>query len=691
MSTARPTSSQPNQPHTAHNHAVRVLRHVWIPLRDGTRLAARIWLPEGTDGPVPAVLEYIPYRKNDGTAPRDATLHGRFAQAGYAAVRVDCRGSGDSDGVMLDEYHQQELDDALEVLAWIERQEWSDGQVAIIGKSWGGFNGLQIAALRPPQLRCIVTVCSTDDRYADDVHYAGGCLLASEMLPWASTMLAYNARPGDPAVLGDAWREKWLERLEATVPYAETWLTHQRRDAYWRHGSVCEDPAAIEVPVYAVGGWLDPYRGAVLRLLESLDQAKAPTKALLGPWAHTYPHQAEPGPGLDFQGECVRWFDHWMRGADNGIMDEPRLRAWMPEPAQPGSDREVRPGRWIAEPSWPAPGVEERRTPLASWADAGPVLLRSTLALGAATGDFLKFGDIPGQYGDQAADDGRSRTFTGPVLTEPVEILGVPSVALRVTADRPQAQLAVRLCEVFPDGASKLVTTGLLNLTHRDGHAEPAPLEPGRAYDVRVPLFAVGHAFGAGNRIRASVSASLWPWMWPSPEAATVELDAAHGELVLPVRDPDPARDAALPPFAPPREGPPHSIELAGIPGARTVTLDHETGEQTLVSTPADGTVTDHADGLTRTGRDLNRFRLTEGDPHSAVVECEREETIGRDGTAADGNDGWATRVHTRSRMTADGDDFLVVNTLRAYEGRGAAERQVFARTWSFSVARDQV
>lgn len=691
MSTARLTSTPQKSPHSTRTHAVRVLRHIWIPLKDGTRLAARVWLPADAEGPVPAVLEYIPYRKNDGTAPRDATLHGQFAQAGYAAVRVDCRGSGDSDGVMVDEYHQTELDDALEVLAWIEGQDWADGQVAIIGKSWGGFNGLQIAALQPPQLRCVVTVCSTDDRYADDVHYAGGSLLASEMLPWAATMLAYNARPGDPAVLGDAWRQEWLERLDATVPYAEEWITHQRRDAYWRHGSVCEDYSAIQVPVYAVGGWLDPYRGAIFRLLENLDQEKAPTKAMVGPWAHNYPHQAEPGPAMDFQGECVRWFDHWMRGADNGIMDEPRLRAWMPESAPVGSDRATRHGRWVAEPSWPAPGVEARRIPLAELAELagsggareGGALLRSPLAIGANSGDFLKFGDAPGQNGEQAGDDGRSHTFTGPALDAAVEILGAPEVTLRVTSDRPQAQLAVRLCEVFPDGSSKLVTTGLLNLTHRDGHAEPQPLEPGRAYEVRVPLFAVGHAFGAGNRVRVSVSASLWPWVWPSPERVTVELDTGYGELTLPVRAPRPAEDEALRPYEPPRGGPPHTIEVTSVPGGREVAYDPETGEHTLTATSARGTVLDRADGLTRTGSDFNRFRLTEGDPLSAVVECERDQALRRGG--------WATRVHTRSRMSADEGDFLVVNTLTAYEGEGEHERQVFARTWTFSVPRDQV
>uniref|UniRef100_A0AAU3GNL1 CocE/NonD family hydrolase n=1 Tax=Streptomyces sp. NBC_01401 TaxID=2903854 RepID=A0AAU3GNL1_9ACTN len=667
--------------HITTRHPVRVQRHVWIPLDDGTRLAARVWLPADAEGPIPAILEYIPYRKNDGTAPRDVTLHAQFAAAGYASVRVDCRGSGDSGGIMLDEYHPTELSDALEVLDWIEEQDWSDGQVAIIGKSWGGFNGLQIAALQPPQLRCIVTVCSTDDRYADDVHYAGGSLLASEMLPWAATMLAYNARPSDPAVLGEAWRQEWLDRLEGTVPYAEEWLSHQRRDAYWQHGSVCEDYSAIKVPVYAVGGWLDPYRGAVLRLMENLD---VPAKAMLGPWAHTYPHQAEPGPAMDFQGECVRWFDHWMAGVDDGIMDEPALRAWIPDPAPVGSDLVERPGRWVSEPSWPAPGVEARALPLNTLGGApGSAVLRSPLAIGAGGGDFLKFGDVPGQYADQAADDGRSHTFTGPVLAERLEILGTPDVTLRVTSDRPQAQLAVRLCEVAPDGSSKLVTAGFLNLTHRDGHADPRPLEPGRAYEVSVPLFAIGHAFAAGSRIRVSVSASLWPWVWPSPEPVALELDTGHGTLTLPVRVPRPAEEAALRPYAPAQAVPPHSIETTAIPGDRKVSHDFETGEQIIVTTPADGTMTDHADGLTRSGKDLNRFRLVEGDPLSATVECEREEFISRGD--------WVTRVHTRSRMTADATDFCVVNQLSAFEGAAEAEREIFTRTWSFTVPRDQV
>ena len=294
--------------------------------------------------PVPAILEYIPYRKNDATVERDAQIHPYFARHGYASVRVDIRGSGDSDGLLRDEYLPQELDDAVEVLAWLERQPWCSGAVGMIGKSWGGFNSLQVAALGPPQLRAVISVCSTDDRYRDDVHYIGGCVLASDMLSWASTMLAYNARPPDPWVVGDGWREAWLERLSETPRFIDAWLSHQRRDDFWRHGSVCEDYDAIGCPVYMVGGWADAYTDAILRFLAGY---RGPRKGLIGPWPHAYPHDAVPGPAIGFLQECIRWWDHWLRGESTGIMDEPMLRAWMQEPVEPRPFHAVRPGRWV--------------------------------------------------------------------------------------------------------------------------------------------------------------------------------------------------------------------------------------------------------------------------------------------------------------------------------------------------------
>ena len=210
---------------TDYPRAIREIENTWIPLADGTRLAARIWLPvDAEQNPVPAILEYLPYRKDDGTTARDAITHPYFAGHGYASMRVDKRGSGDADGLLMDEYLKQEQDDALEVMAWIAAQPWSTGAVGIIGISWGGFNGLQIAARRPPELKAIISICSTDDRYTDDCHYMGGCVLGSDMLGWASAMFAYNAYPPDPRFVGDRWREMWFDRMQHTPPFVEAWL-----------------------------------------------------------------------------------------------------------------------------------------------------------------------------------------------------------------------------------------------------------------------------------------------------------------------------------------------------------------------------------------------------------------------------------------------------------------------------------
>src|SRR3954454_17744044 len=170
--------------------AVDVIEHVWIPLADGARLAARVWLPaDANSAPVPAILEYLPYRLSDGTAEWDHAQMNHLARNGYAGVRVDIRGSGNSDGRLTDEYAPQEQADALEVLRWIAAQPWCDGAIGMTGASWGGFNGLQIAAHAPPELKAVASYFASDDRYADDVHYRGGCVLGMDMLQWSVSMM----------------------------------------------------------------------------------------------------------------------------------------------------------------------------------------------------------------------------------------------------------------------------------------------------------------------------------------------------------------------------------------------------------------------------------------------------------------------------------------------------------------------
>lgn len=300
---------------------------VRIPLSDGTLLYARVWRPL-THEPVPAILEYLPYRLTDWTAPRDWQRHPWYAGHGYASVRVDVRGHGNSEGLPGDAYSATELADGVEVVDWLAAQPWCDGRVGMFGISWGGFDSLRIAALAPEPLKAVVTVCSTDDRYDNDVHYLGGSVLAVDMHAWAATMLAFVSRPPDPLHVGDAWRRMWLARLDAVEPLVHTWLGHQTRDAYWRHGSVREDPEAIGAAVLAVGGWHDPYRDTVLRLVEHLPADRV--RGIVGPWCHQYPDRGlPPGPAIGFLQETLRWWDQHLKGVDTGVMREPLLRAYI--------------------------------------------------------------------------------------------------------------------------------------------------------------------------------------------------------------------------------------------------------------------------------------------------------------------------------------------------------------------------
>ncbi|MDP4822607.1 MAG: CocE/NonD family hydrolase, partial [Aestuariivirgaceae bacterium] len=337
---------------------VKEIIHAEIPLKDGTRLAARIWLPsDAVKNPVPAILEYLPYRKRDGTHVRDQLTHPYFAGHGYAGVRVDMRGNGDSEGVMLDEYVKQEQDDALEVIEWLVAQEWCSGSVGMMGISWGGFNGLQVAARKPKALKAVISLCSTDDRYEDDIHYKGGTLL-NENLGWAATMLSYSSRPPDPELVGRKWKKMWMQRLEAEPFLLIPWLEHPHRDAYWKHGSICEDWNAVECPVLLVGGWNDAYSNAIPRMMAGL---KVPCKAIIGPWAHKYPHFAVPEPRIGFLQEALRWWDKWLKSIETGVEKDPALRTYVMDAYRPGGFPSSIEGRWVADESWPGRTVANRR------------------------------------------------------------------------------------------------------------------------------------------------------------------------------------------------------------------------------------------------------------------------------------------------------------------------------------------
>jgi uncharacterized protein len=663
---------------------VREIENLFIELSDGCRLAARVWLPEDAEAdPVPAILEYLPYRKRDGTAQRDALTHPYLAGHGYACLRVDMRGNGESDGLMLDEYTEQEQDDALEVIDWIARQPWCTGSVGMIGISWGGFNGLQVAARRPPPLKAVITLCSTDDRYADDIHFMGGCLL-NDNLSWASTMFAYSSRPPDPALVGERWGEIWLERLDNTVLLVDRWLRHQRRDRQWQHGSVCEDFEAIRCPVYAVGGWADGYSNAIPRLLAGL---KVPSKGLIGPWAHKYPHFATPGPQIGFLQECLRWWDQWLKGIDTGIMDEPVYRVWMQDNVPPRSEYDERPGRWVAEPSWPSLdigmqdyGLTQGRLTLAPETSAAPeIAIRTPQFHGIAAGSWCGFGLNADAPWDQRADDGMAVCFETAPLPEPFEILGAPALTAELSCDRPTAFLCARLSDVAPDGASLRVTYGLLNLTHRASHEHPEPLEPNRLYTVRLQLNDAAHAFPAGHRIRLALATTYWPIAWPSPEAATITLSAGGSRLALPIRRARP-EDAGLRPFAESESAPPESRTTLR-PGSfeRSFAYDVATDTMTYTSIGDSGRQRIDAIGLELEEVARKIYRIKSDDPLSAdnVIHWTTRRARGE----------WQVRVESHTRMRATREHFLIDAELDAYEG----ERRVFSRSWHSEILRDLV
>ncbi|MGH2858928.1 MAG: CocE/NonD family hydrolase [Solirubrobacteraceae bacterium] len=652
---------------------VKVIEHDWIELDDGISLAVRIWLPQDADSrPVPAVIDSVPYRHSDGTAIWDAGWGTYFAARGFAFVRPDLRGSGDSGGIMDDEYTEREQRDCEQVIAWLAQREWCTGAVGMIGVSWGAFAALQMAARAPEPLRGVVAIHGSDDRYADDVHYLGGCVAAMEMSQWATSMLAYLNQPPDPAAVGHRWRQQWLQRLGGATPWITHWLGHQRRDEYWRQGSACEDYASIRCPVLAVGGWSDGYRDMVLRIVEHVE---APVRGLIGPWGHTSPEHGAPAPAIGFLQECMRFFDASLNGADNGFFDEPTLVSWMQEPVAPAGGYAQRPGRWVADPSWPSPnvnewlhelgteglggaaGLQELRSPAAATPTA-PRSLRGLQATGIDGGVWCGDGGPADFALDQRPDDGASLCWDTEPLGERVELLGRAEARLQLSVDRPQALVAVRVCDVAPDGTSTLVARGLLNLSRRQGHDHSVPMGIGAPTPVTIAMQSTAYAIPAGHRVRLAVSPTYWPWAWPSPEAVTLTVHG--GALALPRRTPGPLDDQ-MPPFGPPESGEPLASEQTMLrPPGRRAHRDLATGEVQL-EFDWHGSRTRIVATDTEMGEEnVTTYRIVEGDPLSATVDCRVTTTLRRRG--------WSTEVRAASTMTCDSDTFTVTTTLDAFD-----------------------
>ncbi|MEM6678064.1 MAG: CocE/NonD family hydrolase [Pseudomonadota bacterium] len=664
--------------------------HLWLPLPDGRRLAARLWLPASAASgvaPAPCILEYLPYRKRDGTAARDASTHPIFAAAGYACLRVDIQGSGDSDGVFDDEYSERELADGEAVIAWAAAQDWCDGNVGMIGISWGGFNGLQLAYRQPEALKAVVTCCSTVDRHADDIHFMGGCLL-TDNFNWGAQMTAYMSRPPDPALRED-WRARWVERIDGMPFLAADWLRRPTRDAYWQHGSVCEDFSRIKAAVLAIGGWNDAYVNAPLALVENL---KGPAAALVGPWEHKYPHLSRI-LASDFHGEVLRWFDIHLKGLN--LQPPPPARVWMTEHApETGPISRLygpKPGRWVAEPRWPmvhealltlAPDASGRLQPTPDdeevVATGTEARVATPLTIGAHAAYFCPGMRVDRELSnDQQEEDAQSTAFETAPLAEAIEIIGRPVLRFTFRVDKPVAQLCARLCDVAPDGASMRVTYRPLNLCHHAGHDAPEALEPGREYAAMIALNTCAHRFRAGHRLRLALSTSYWPVLWPAPEAATVTLPLHDMRLLLPerivTREPDPrAPGPARTESAPVGEilaGPDGWTTNEALPDGRWVLATHDDF----------GRLVHAGHGLEQASSVDQRFEITPGDPLSARHVADWVFEIGRGD--------WRTRIESHAEMTATKTAFRLHRRVKALEG----EAVTVEKEWTETVPRGYV
>jgi hypothetical protein len=655
------------------------LREAWIPMPDGVRLAADLYVPEGAPAGerFPVLLEYLPYRKTEARG-RNYPLYSYFVASGYVVARVDIRGTGNSEGRLIPhEYSDVEHEDGEAVIEWLARQDWSNGSVGMFGISWGGFNAIQMAMRNPPALKAIIAVDATEDLFQDDVHYMDGIM---HLDSWEMSQDLDNARPGAPDYLID---EEYFRNRFDTEPWMLTYKSRQRDGPFWDRASLKGRYDAISIPTFHIGGWYDGYRDSLPRLLEHLD---APVKAMIGPWSHAWPNEPYPEPGMEWRHEAVRWFDHWLKGRDSGIMDEPRFAVYVRNWHPPGPYLEYAPGHWRYEDGWPIERIEERafypqpNHTLSTIEPASTVhRLRYVPTIGIeAGGPVMWWGDVAH---DQRPTDAFSLSYDSAPLDEDLEILGLPRAILTVAADAAHANWFVRLSDVAPDGRVTQVAGAGFNGTHRNSARKPEPLVPGKTFPLEIEMRFTSWVFSKGHRIRFSVNNAQWPMLWPTPHAMTTELHlgAAGGSHVrLPVV---PAGDHAAPDFLSPAPDPElpgfETLDVgtsSGYGEISSVDRNPQTGEVTVTATNSGGS---RYPWGTETYRETIEHRTSDSHPENTTVRgSHRMEVQLEDRTLL-----WEAELS----FSSDRENFYYEYTRRLSED-GAKVRE---KTWTETIPRD--
>ena len=562
------------------------MEQAWIPMKDGVRLAATLYMPDGAkvDEKFPALLEYLPYRKDDGTAAGDYPKHAYFARRGYVSVRVDIRGFGASEGVPPErEYSEQEQVDGEQVIAWLARQPWCNGNVGMFGISWGGFTAMQMAMRHPPALKAILAAHATAELFHDDVHYIDGMAHVDEFelnMDMAQGWLGAPDYSLDEKILGP--------RFE-TPPWSLLYLRHQHDGPFWRDR--VRLLSEITTPTFLIGGMQDGYRDNVPDMLM---KSKAPIRAIVGPWNHSFPNDADFGPRVEWRDRAVRWFDYWLKGRDTGVRNDPRLVIYVQHWHPPDPRLQSVPGEWRREDVWPPKDA----TNTALFLQGNHSLERTA---GTHVAHQLKYVPTVGVeagfwWGELLSDPRPVDAFSLVYDSEPLEseqgILGRPHALLRASASAPLATWCARLSDVAPDGTVTQITGAGLNGAQRESMTNPRDLEPGKFYPLDIEMHLTSWVFPKGHRIRVAISNSLWPMVLPTPYAMTTSLDLGGNDgsrIVLPVV---PAHGAAAPEFSPPQTSEERTdIKNEGFPwpGEWTVERDEARQKTTVLWKGKDG------------------------------------------------------------------------------------------------------
>ena len=524
-----------------------------IQMADGCNLAARIWQPRGNSKKFPAILEYDTKWASVCSAKEDELRYMKWAKSGFVCVRVDIRGTGDSDintdTHCFDEHTKQELDDSIAVIQWISEQEWCTGDVGMYGKGWGAYAALRVASLpdkrKPDALKTIITQNASVDRYTDNSYYAGECVLGATMLKKGVEMLAENARPPNPYIVGmDKWKELWKKRLDKIKPATEKWLQEQDKDSqYWKESSLIDDLENIKIPVFLWDGWNSSSKNSVFQILQKIPE-KTVRNAVIGQWGNEGPQ------GTGYLEEMLTWWNKFLREYTPLPVDQPIIRAFLstyeaayvPKGKKPSlkkipiTNPSRVAGKWIGEMNYTKSESIYRDLALTGERELledGNELKDKNKKMneyiklpyhpenGSASGATFSNGlsDLPG---NQYRDDKYSLCFSTKPMAFDVEIFGRPKVFLHLLKSQKSGMLALRLNLIDPNNAafSLLLSRAVVNIPYNDGKSILNRLE--------FEMDAMGFVVPKGFIVRLSISPNYFPYAWSTIETPNIRIAAGQ-------------------------------------------------------------------------------------------------------------------------------------------------------------------